>query len=60
MTKQKRRKVRSRNKIPLVVHSELVMPNEILPWEMDLLPLLLEQVKELARTTDSLDERGLR
>ncbi|MCP4599140.1 MAG: hypothetical protein GY847_01150 [Proteobacteria bacterium] len=58
MTKQKRKKAKRGNQVPLTVHGELAVPKEILPWELDLLPLVLEQAKEIARIADGHEERG--
>lgn len=44
MEKSKLRKRRRAEKPPLSVTGQLAMPREILPWERDLLAVLLEAI----------------
>ena len=44
MEKSKSKTKRRAEKAPLNVNSRLAMPREILPWERDLLAVLLEAV----------------
>ena len=45
MTDSKKRKTRRTNKTPLMVKSDLRMPREILPWELELLYAVLNAVR---------------
>jgi hypothetical protein len=55
MEKSESKKKRRAEKPPLTVTGQLAMPREILPWERDLLAVLLEAVDGSAEQDEQAD-----
>jgi len=55
MEKSKSKKKRRAEKPPLNVTGQLTMPEKIMPWERDLLAVLLEAVYNSAEQDDKAD-----